>query len=132
MPRPIAFARSQIFIAHHPIERRAETALRIAAPVELAQRERPLGQHLEHQEARTTLATKLRNDREGRVGAIAGESRTAADADEVGHDAMVDAGRMMSKAADLRNPGTAGVSPALAAAKIKKEAGGTPAVPGSA
>ncbi len=55
-------------------ERGTIAAVRIAPALELCQRERALGQRLEHQKARTVALRQRFDHRTGSVGAIAGKS----------------------------------------------------------
>ncbi len=77
-------------LRQHALERRAVAARGFAATIELAKRQRALGQRLEHQEARPGAAGELRDDGGRCVGAVAGEAGAAADADEVFHGRMLD------------------------------------------
>jgi hypothetical protein len=75
-----------------PIERAIEAAAWIVAAVELRQRERALGQRLEHEKA-SALALRQRIDhRAGRIRPIARKPGTCTDMHRRGHPLTVSAG----------------------------------------
>src|ERR1700716_1365582 len=73
-------------LRQHARDRRAVSERRIASPLDLAKRQRALGQGVEHQEPRPGEADELCDDGGRRVGAVAGKSGAAADADDALHE----------------------------------------------